>query len=301
MHVQRLGYLVIESTNLDAWRQFGTEILGMALGQRAGADALHLRMDDQPFRIAVIAGAEDRLQYSGWQVANQAALDELTNDLAANGVAVERVDRELAKQRCVGDLVRVTDPGGAALELYCSPILDHEVFVSPAGVSGFVTGALGLGHVVMLTPAFDESLAFYTQRLGFKESDSMMLDGMQLKFLHCNPRHHSLALATGPRSMLAHFMVEARSIDDVGYALDRCEANGLRVKQGIGRHSNDEMISFYAQTPARFDFEFGWGGRLIDDATWAVQEITKSSHWGHRRPPRPTEQIPPAPRGGNGG
>ena len=176
MHVQRLGYLVIESTNLDAWRQFGNEILGMALGQRAGADALHIRMDDQPFRIAVIAGAEDRLQYSGWQLANQAALDELTNDLAANGVAVERVDRELAKQRCVGDLVRVTDPGGAALELYCSPILDHEVFVSPAGVSGFVTGALGLGHVVMLTPTFDESLAFYTQRLGFKESDSMMLD-----------------------------------------------------------------------------------------------------------------------------
>ena len=165
--------------------------------------------------------------------------------------------------------------------------MDHDVFVSPAGVSRFVTGPLGLGHIVMITPTFDESVAFYTGQLGFRESDSMLLDGMQLKFLHCNPRHHSLALATGPRPMLAHFMVEAGSIDDVGYALDRCEANGVRVKQGIGRHSNDEMISFYAQAPGRFDFEFGWGGLLVDDATWAVQEITKTSHWGHRRPPRP--------------
>jgi 3,4-dihydroxy-9,10-secoandrosta-1,3,5(10)-triene-9,17-dione 4,5-dioxygenase len=286
MQVQRLGYLVIESTDLDAWRRFGTEVLGMAVGKRSTDDTLHLRLDDQPFRFAVVAGGEDRLQYSGWQVANQAALEQLADDLAGRGVAVERVDAEVAKQRCVGDLVRVTDPGGAALELFCSPVMDHDPFVSPVGVSGFVTGPLGLGHIVMLTPTFDESLAFYAA-LGFKESDSMALDGMQLKFLHCNPRHHSLALATGPRSMLAHFMVEARSIDDVGYTLDRCEANGVRIKQGLGRHSNDEMISFYAQAPARFDFEFGWGGLLIDDATWAVQEITKTSHWGHRRPPRP--------------
>lgn len=287
MQVQRLGYLIIESTNLDEWRKFGTEILGMAVGKRSTDDTLHLRMDDQPFRIAVVAGSEDGLQYSGWQVANRAALEQLTNHLSETGVVVERADAEVAKQRCVGEVVRVTDPGGAPLELFCSPVMDHDVFVSPAGVSGFVTGSLGLGHIVMVTPVFDESLAFYTERLGFKESDSMLLDGMQLKFLHCNPRHHSLALANGPRSMLAHFMVEAGTIDDVGYALDRCGANGVRVKQGMGRHSNDEMISFYAETPGRFDFEFGWGGLLIDDTTWAVQEITKTSHWGHQRPPRP--------------
>ena len=287
MRVQRLGYLVFESTNLDGWRQFATETLGMAVGRRSDDQTLYLRMDDQPFRIAVVAGTEDGLRYSGWQVANKTSLERLTEELTEAGVAVEHVDAAEAQHRGVGDLVRVTDPGGAALELFCSPVLDHDVFVSPVGVSGFVTGALGLGHIVMITPAFAETRSFYVDLLGFKQSDSMKLDGMQIEFLHCNPRHHSLALAAGPRSMLAHFMVEVKSIDDVGYALDRCEANGVRVKQGIGRHSNDEMISFYAQAPGRCDFEYGWGGLLIDDATWAVQEITKTSHWGHRRPPRP--------------
>src|SRR6476620_5282340 len=117
MQVQRLGYLVIESTDPDAWRNFGTAVLGMAVGKRSTDDTLHLRMDDQPFRIAVVACAEDRLQCSGWQVANRSALAQLSDELTQAGVAVERVDAEVAKQRCVGDLVRVTDPGGAALEL----------------------------------------------------------------------------------------------------------------------------------------------------------------------------------------
>jgi 3,4-dihydroxy-9,10-secoandrosta-1,3,5(10)-triene-9,17-dione 4,5-dioxygenase len=115
----------------------------------------------------------------------------------------------------------------------------------------------------------------------------MDLGGMRLAFLHCNPRHHSLALADADRSALAHFMVEAATIDDVGYALDRFEDRGIRVKQGLGRHSNDRMLSFYAATPGRFDVEFGWGGIHIDDATWTSQEITKTSFWGHRRPPKP--------------
>jgi 3,4-dihydroxy-9,10-secoandrosta-1,3,5(10)-triene-9,17-dione 4,5-dioxygenase len=287
MTVQRLGYLVIESTNLAGWRSFGTDVLGMAVGKGSDDECLYLRMDEQPFRLAIVAGSEDRLQCSGWQVAGAAALDELSATLDAAGFPVERGDEDLAAARRAGAVARVTDPGGAVLELYASPVLDHEVFVSPVGVSGFVTGTLGLGHIVMVTPAYDKTLAFYTDVLGFKLSDSMTLDGMRLRFLHCNPRHHSLALADGPRSMLAHFMVEVQSVDDVGYALDRFDQHGLRLKQGLGRHSNDLMLSFYAGTPSRFDVEFGCGGLLIDDATWADKEITKTSLWGHRRPPRP--------------
>ena len=36
--------------------------------------------------------------------------------------------------------------------------------------------------------------------------------------------------------------------------------------QTLGRHPNDRMFSFYAKTPSGFQFEFGWGGREVDDA-----------------------------------
>ena len=52
----------------------------------------------------------------------------------------------------------------------------------------------------------------------------------------------------------------------------------------IGRHPNDRMLSFYSRSPSGFDVEFGCGGTVIDDDTWAVQEISRASLWGHQRP-----------------
>jgi 3,4-dihydroxy-9,10-secoandrosta-1,3,5(10)-triene-9,17-dione 4,5-dioxygenase len=278
---------MIEATDVAAWHSFGTEVLGLAVGRSAPDGELWLKMDERPYRIAVVEGEEDRLVAAGWELASARELDEAVGELEAAGVTVERGDPEEAASRRVRSLLRFVDPGGASVELFHAPVQDHAVFVSPAGVSGFVTGALGMGHVVMLTPEFDRALDFYTGVLGFRESDWMDLNGMRLAFLHCNARHHSLALAAADRSALAHFMLEAAAVDDVGYALDRFADHGIRLKQGLGRHSNDRMLSFYAATPARFDVEFGCGGIRIDDAAWTSQEITKTSLWGHRRPPKP--------------
>jgi hypothetical protein len=52
----------------------------------------------------------------------------------------------------------------------------------------------------------------------------------------------------------------------------------------LGRHPNDEMFSFYGFTPSGFQFEFGWGGRLIDDADWTPKTYDRISDWGHHPP-----------------
>jgi 2,3-dihydroxybiphenyl 1,2-dioxygenase len=192
----------------------------------------------------------------------------------------------------VNGLAWLTDPGGAEIELFYGPIFDHRIFISPAGVSGFVTGQLGMGHMVMITPSADATYRFYTQALGFKLSDVMRLGETMLRFTHCNPRHHSLAFAAGAKPMMQHFMVEAASLDDVGYAYDRFQDMGISIRQSIGKHTNDHMVSFYAQTPGPFFVEFGFGGIKIDDATWTTGEITATSFWGHRKPPKA-----PAPAG----
>jgi hypothetical protein len=70
----------------------------------------------------------------------------------------------------------------------------------------------------------------------------------------------------------------------LGYALDRHHALGIPISMDLGKHPNDEMVSFYSRSPSGFDVEIGCGGRLIDDATWTVAEITKPSLWGHRSP-----------------
>src|SRR5919109_115648 len=77
----------------------------------------------------------------------------------------------------------------------------------------FVTGELGLGHVVLGRPDTDDLVHFYRDVLGFRVSDTVAIGPISLVFFHVNPRHHSLALAAipGAPAGLGHFMLE---VDD---------------------------------------------------------------------------------------
>ena len=84
-------------------------------------------------------------------------------------------------------------------------------------------------------------------------------------------------------------------MDDVGMAFDRACRHGVEIVLTLGRHPNDRMFSFYGRTPSGFEFEYGWGGMLVDDATWQPTIHDRISAWGHippgyiprHRPPRP--------------
>ena len=291
--IASLGYLRIESADVAAWREFGVRVLGMVEGRGPDAGALYLRMDDFPARLMIVPGEQDRLLASGWEVAGQDDLARVGRALDDAGVAVKSgTPAELAKRR-VGQMLRFDDPSGNALEVFCGAALEHRPAVSPYG-NRFVTGLQGMGHVVLPVSDGDAALRFYTEVLGFRLRDSMRMapelfgqpaggPPLWMRFLGCNPRHHSLALAPFPAPAgIVHLMIETGSLDDVGRAMDRCARRGARMSATLGRHANDLMVSFYVATPGGFDIEYGTDGRLVDDATWVSRETTAISLWGHR-------------------
>lgn len=284
MTVLSLGSLHLRSPNLDAWRPFATDVLGLMPTSGPDADAQYYRWDDYPYRLVVAPGDETSVAAIGFEVGDDRALDELVDELEASGVAVKRGSADGAAHRRVSGFASFEDPAGAPIEIFHGPILDHELLNTPL-VSGFVTGDMGFGHVVITVPDLDEAIDFYRDHLGFHMRNTWYFGGMSMAFLGCNPRHHSLAFGCGmpaPR-LLTHFMVEMATIDDVGRAQDRCVDNGVPVVMGLGRHTNDEMISFYCETPDGFWVEVGWGGLRIDDASTATtNQITRPSSWGHR-------------------
>lgn len=151
-----------------------------------------------------------------------------------------------------------------------------------------MTGEQGLGHVVLATKNITKARRFYSEILGFQLSDIIHMQlspefGMDLEFYHCNPRHHTLALAPAPApKRLHHFMLQTATLDDVGFALDRVRAGKIHLSNTLGKHSNDLMVSFYAQTPSGFDVEYGWGAREIEQG-WRVVRHDRTSIWGHHR------------------
>jgi 3,4-dihydroxy-9,10-secoandrosta-1,3,5(10)-triene-9,17-dione 4,5-dioxygenase len=248
-------------------------------------------MDEFPARLVIIPGSAERLLASGWEVRDTQALAAVGRALADAGVpSKSATDAELAARR-VGAMLSAEDPAGHQLEFFCGAALDSRPSVSPYGTR-FVTGDLGLGHVVLPVPD-EAAFGFYTEVLGFRLRDSMRMPAeffggqpgdppVWFRFLGCNARHHSLALAPVPADPgIVHLMIETGSLDDVGRALDRCTRRGAPVSGSLGRHANDLMVSFYVRTPGGFDVEYGTDGRLVDDATWISRESTAVSLWGH--------------------
>jgi 3,4-dihydroxy-9,10-secoandrosta-1,3,5(10)-triene-9,17-dione 4,5-dioxygenase len=290
MDIRGLGYVTVAATDLKRWHDYATGVLGMMVD--AGSDErLYLKMDERPYRILVERADRDGYGACGWEVAGKASFEQAIAELQAADIEVQRGSAAEATGRKVQELARFADPDGNRHELFWGPQQDFAPFVSPAGVSGFVTSDLGMGHAVIPAPSFDRCLAFYEQVMGFGLSDLMKVrftpdpaePEKRIHFLHCNnSRHHSLALFECPiPSGCVHLMVEVRELDDVGRAMDRMQASGVKLSATLGRHTNDEMTSFYMQTPGGFDMEFGCGGKLMDWERHTPFESTVVSHWGH--------------------
>lgn len=288
--VKSLAYVVLRSADLAGWRDFACKTLGLMEGA-SDADTLLLRVDDRPFRILVQKGEGEGFVAAGWELPDEASYLSTIDALQADGIAVTQADAGEAKARAVRALARCTDPSGTGVELHWGRVVDYLPFHSPAGVSGFVTGDMGLGHVVLPATDLSASLDFYRKHLGFVETDYIRVplspepDGpaAQVHFLHCdNPRHHSVALTDMPQpSGAVHIMLEAATVDDVGYALDRVKASGAHLSATLGRHTNDRMLSFYVRTPGGFDIEFGTGGWQVDWSVFVPTISLKDSAWGH--------------------
>ena len=220
---QSLGYVGVRATDLDDWARYGSGLLGLQRIDKSRS-TLAFRMDDRKQRLIVDAGdgGGEGIGFFGWEVADAAALDALAARLEAAGITVARGARALADERHVRDLIVLNDPLGNRLELFHGAETTAEPFRPGRAMSGFRTGPLGLGHVVLNVDSretIDRLMAFYRDTLGFRLTDYYD-HPFVARFLHLNPRHHSLAFIQTGTNAVHHIMMEVFSFDDVGQGYD---------------------------------------------------------------------------------
>jgi len=284
-----LEYLGFEVSDPAAWNRLLVEVIGLIpVGGNPDGSA-GFRMDDHAQRIFTVEGRRDDVCAIGLGTRNAEEFAAHRKRIEAAGVAVEMASEAEARTRRVTALARFRDPWGAPLELTHGAEMAATPFASKLQPAGFVTGALGLGHLLFLVPDLAAATHFYCDVIGFKVSDdgSAPLHGVQVDatFLFGTPRHHSLALASiggaMPRFGL-HFEMHVPSVDDVGRAYDRALNAGVPISNTLGRHY-DGVFSFYGKTPSGIDFEIGTDGVMVDD-NWQTNHLTSWSAWGHRSP-----------------
>jgi 3,4-dihydroxy-9,10-secoandrosta-1,3,5(10)-triene-9,17-dione 4,5-dioxygenase len=288
--LKSLGHITISTNDIDRWRHFAFGVLGFAEGKGPDSSALYLRMDERPARIIVVPGETDRVVTVGWEVRDHAALQRVKAALDGAGVAFKQLSVDEAETRRAEAVITFEDPAGTTLEVFHGPALDHSPVITPFGAK-FVTGDQGLGHVVV--PATDPNglFDFYTDVLGFRSRGAFRVPmppefgPVRVRFLGINERHHSLAIVPAAHQRdpgVVHVMVEVDTLDAVGQALDRINAEGIQLSSTLGRHTNDKMVSFYVRAPGDWDIEFGTDGMRVDETYYTAEEITADSYWGHQ-------------------
>jgi len=290
--IANLGYVVLGVSDFVRWKEFAINLGFQTSGETDRSIAL--RMDQYEKRVILERDGSDDLQVAGWELGNQSQLEQYIEELRLKDAVVKLESTEKAQSRGVQRLYSLKDPNGFQHEFYCGPSMlgPVEKFRSPTLKGSFVTGDLGLGHILVKSLDVDQSVRFYRDVLGLRISDYIrekIAPGrlVDVTFLHAaTGRHHSLATGKMPGDkILNHFMIEVDSMNDVGLAYDRCIKARYPIQAELGRHPNDQVFSFYVVTPSGFAIELGWGGIVIDDKAWTPVTYDKLSDWGHKRKP----------------
>jgi 2,3-dihydroxybiphenyl 1,2-dioxygenase len=285
--VSQLGYLGIGASDVKAWHDLAANILGMQVIPGDDKSTSYLRMDEYHHRLELRSNGSDDLEFVGWEVPDPATLQRVAQQLEDGGVEVTPGTRDEADDRRVIDFFKCVDPNGIFTEVFCGRPINQQPFHPARPMSGFKTGDMGLGHILGYARRLNETVHFYRDLLGFRISDftEVRTPGgkVRLAFLHCNPRHHSIAFLEGSApKRINHVMFECNSLDDVGSGRDLCLQRGIPIAIDLGRHMNDHMVSFYMVNPSGFALEYGWDGRTIDDTTWQIEHYSAAdSLWGH--------------------
>jgi 3,4-dihydroxy-9,10-secoandrosta-1,3,5(10)-triene-9,17-dione 4,5-dioxygenase len=291
-----LGHVVVETRDVEAWRDFLTRILGLeeAAPVADGDGAVGFAMDDLAARIFVTGGERDEIVAIGVTTTAD-RLERIRSSLGAAHIDIDDSAPAVRASRRVLDLSTFDDPDGLRIELCASPEVARDRYVTDLVPGGFVTGRYGIGHVVVWSADREGAGAWYRRHLGWEMTGTLAIDTPRgpvlVDFLACNERHHTLALGsrppgapTGPRT--GHLMVEVASVDGLGMILDRVLAHEIPITRSLGRHYGDGMLSFYVATPSGFELEIGTGAV---PAAWppSPRLYRSPSVWGHRMAARP--------------
>lgn len=285
-----LGYVIIETDKFADWRRFGVDAIGMHYDDML-PDVMRFRLDDNECRFLLQRGPAEDVTTLGWQVDDHETFDEILSRVTGHDVPVVEGSSEEAGLRGVERVARFPGPNRLAQEVFTHANTSSELLAMKVR-GGFVTGAAGMGHVAVTTKNPHQVRGYYDTVFDARLSDYIdeTTSGLKFKirFLRVNERHHSVAIAAvnrlpiNPiRTRVQHLNIQVAELDDMTASYQRVKELGFGMALGVGQHTNDKELSYYALTPSGFEWEVGWNPIVVDENTWEPTTHQGISIWGH--------------------
>ncbi|MFE5286025.1 VOC family protein [Nocardia sp. NPDC056611] len=295
-----LAWLEFEKPDLDAAETFA-HAFGFSTAART-PDELQLRGSD-PGAPCVLIRRGDRSRFVGpaFKAAESADLLRLAEASGARpaplpeslgGLTVDLVDPSRLRVRVVADTHEL-----AGMPMQQPHVLNfgHEVLRTnatqrPPRVPARVQR---LGHVVIQSTKYRETLDWYLNNLGLIVSDFLFYPGQRelgpvMSFIRCDrgstpADHHTLALTLGPSNRYVHSAYQVSDLDALAAGGEYLLDQGYHRSWGIGRHIQGSQIFDYWRDPDGFMVEHFSDGDMFDctlEPGWAPMTASGLAQWG---------------------
>jgi catechol 2,3-dioxygenase-like lactoylglutathione lyase family enzyme len=311
--VHDLAWLEFQKPDLIRAEAFA-HAFGFATVSRSDNE-LHLRGSDAGAPCVLIRrGATSRFVGTAFTAADESDVQRLAS---ANGMAPRALPDSIG-----GVAVDLTDPSGMPVRVVAGT---HQLDASPAQAAmtfNFGTdvlranavqrpprrpaGVQRLGHVVLQTTKYRESLNWYLDQLGMLVSDFLYFPGQRdrgptMSFIRCDrgqtlADHHTVALALGPTNRYVHSAYQVCDLDALALGGEYLKDHGYQRSWGVGRHIQGSQIFDYWRDPEGFMVEHFSDGDMFDctlEPGWAPFTASGLAQWG---PPATKDFLGTNPR-----
>ncbi|HEV7362315.1 MAG TPA: VOC family protein [Mycobacterium sp.] len=150
-----------------------------------------------------------------------------------------------------------------------------------------------LGHLVVQTTKYLETLNWYLDNLGMVVSDFLFFPGQRergptMSFIRCDrgsaaTDHHTVAVALGPANRYVHSAYQVSDLDALAAGGEYLRERGYSRSWGIGRHIQGSQIFDYWRDPDGFLVEHFADGDRFDNTVepgWAPFSASGLAQWG---------------------
>jgi len=295
-----LAWLEFEKPDLVRAGAFA-RAFGFHVAQHS-ADELHLRGTD-PGAPAVILRRGPRTRFCGiaftaadevdvLRLADKTGATTVSLPEALGGMAVQLTDPSGVPVRVVAGLHQL--PGLPAqepqLHNFGHELVRTNAAQRPARAPARVQR---LGHLVMQSTKYLESVDWYLDNLGLIVSDFLYFAGRRargpaMSFIRCDrgsepADHHTLAIALGPANRYVHSAYQVSDLDALAAGGEYLREQGYFRSWGIGRHILGSQLFDYWRDPDGFMVEHFTDGDMFDSTLepgWAPFTASGLAQWG---------------------
>src|SRR5258708_4393598 len=245
IQLKDVSYVHLGSPDLESAENFATACLGLQIAERGKKD-LYLRSDERAHTLCYSEG-DPNDQTVGFEVEDEANLQEAAATLEQLGHAVQAGTAQEAERRKVRAFIRFRDPTGNHIELVVRPERNGRRYFASrdAGITGF--SHIGLNST---DPARDER--FWTQICNARVSDRIG----DIPLMRVNAIHHTIALVRAPTAGIQHINHQVETSDDVLRSYYFLNERRVPIVFGPGRHPTSGARFLYFTGPDGMIFEY---------------------------------------------